>query len=92
MGRDALPLPTIRSAVRRVDLVEGASAAGNGLGLVLQRPVDVRAVACCLASTTLNILRAHRRVEDVRMLFRDVVKCGLWDTEVLGEDILGSVR
>lgn len=79
--------------VGRVDLIEGTATAGHGLRLVLQRAVHVRAVARRLASgAALYLLGAHGAVEDVGVRVRDVVEGGLWDAEVLGDDVLGGVR
>lgn len=79
--------------VCRVNLVEGAAAAANLLGRVLQGAVHKRGVALCLwRDGAGDVFGGDGAVENVRACRGDVLEGGLWDAKVFGENVLGRVR
>lgn len=76
----------------RVNLVKGATAAANLLGLVLQGAINKRRVTVGVGLGHVDdVAVADGAVEDVRVGRGDVVKDGLVDAKVLGQDGLGRV-
>lgn len=78
--------------VGRVNLVKGATLAANLLGLVLKGAVDEGGVAVGVGVGHVHdIAIAHGSVENVRIGLGHVIKDGLVDAKVLGQDVLGRV-
>ena len=78
--------------IGRVNLVKSATLAANLLGLVLKGAVDEGGVAVGVGVGHVHdVAVADGSVDDIRVGLGHVVKDGLVDAKVLGQDVLGRV-
>lgn len=78
--------------IGRVDLVEGATSATDVLRLMLQSAVDKGGISLSIGVGYIrDITITDGAVNDVGRWRRHIIKDGLVNTEVLSQDVLGSV-